>query len=138
MSKTDGFRRQHDDLLEIATAISAFLTPEKAASEAQQVRSLLSKLGGKLTMHLAMEDKSLYPNLLAKADASEKAVVQSFIEEMGGIAEAFGKYMSSWPSPSAIQDDPAGFVSQTSQIFSALSGRIDRENKQLYTIADNL
>jgi hemerythrin-like domain-containing protein len=138
MAKTDGFRRQHDDLLAIATSISELLTPDKAASEAQQIRGLLSKLGGKLSIHLAMEDNSLYPGLLSKTDAGDKAVVEAFINEMGGIAEAFGGYVSAWPSSSAIEADPAGFVEQTKSIFAALSSRIERENNQLYVIADKL
>lgn len=60
MSQTDNFRRQHDDLLELTTSISAFLTPERAEGEAVEVRQVLSQLAGKLQMHLIMESNNLY------------------------------------------------------------------------------
>jgi len=64
MSKTKTFRDQHEELIKIATQISSRLNADALSKDANEVRSLLSKLLGKLNVHLAMEDRNLYPNLL--------------------------------------------------------------------------
>ncbi|NIT62188.1 MAG: hemerythrin domain-containing protein, partial [Aliifodinibius sp.] len=84
MSKTQRYREQHDELLEIATEISAYLQESKVVAEAVTIRSLLSKLLAKLKIHLAMEDKNLYPSLMQSEDQKVVNLAQQFIDEMGG------------------------------------------------------
>lgn len=138
MSATKRYREQHDDMLSIASEISAHLNVDKLSNDANEVRSLLSKLLGKLGVHLAMEDKTLYPKLLDHPDESVKSMAKRFSDEMGGIGEAINAYKNAWPHPIAIQNDPSSFIEQTKGIFDALSKRIDRENNELYKIVDQL
>lgn len=138
MSKTQNFRTQHDDLLAIAGEISGHFNAEKLAQDASAVRSLLSKLLGKLAIHLSMEDKSLYPSLLNHADEEVKSLAQKFIDEMGGIGKVLDEYKHKWSSPIAIQSAPQDFITETEGIFSALAGRIDKENNVLYNKVDQL
>ncbi len=44
--------------------ISTHSNVDALSNDASEVRSLLSKLLGKLNVHLSMEDKTLYPKLL--------------------------------------------------------------------------
>lgn len=138
MSATTRFREQHDGLLALATEISACLDANEISQDASKVKSLLSKLMGKLKVHLAMEDKSLYPSLLEKGDDQLKAMTQRFIDEMGGIGEAVETYADKWSTASAIQNDVQGFISETNAIFAALAERIDKENNELYAAFDAL
>ncbi len=138
MSETTRFRDQHDDLLKIASEISAHLNVDELSKDASEVRSLLSKLLGKLSNHLAMEDKVLYPKLLGHSDERVKSLANRFIDEMGGIGKAVNAYKSKWPSPLHIQKDPSDFIEQTKGIFDALAKRIEKENNELYKTVDEL
>ncbi|NIQ08672.1 MAG: hypothetical protein GWO08_01590, partial [Gammaproteobacteria bacterium] len=65
MANTQQFRQQHDDLLTIATKMAESFDVDSLSRDAKEMRALLSELAGKLKVHLAMEDKHLYPKLLA-------------------------------------------------------------------------
>jgi iron-sulfur cluster repair protein YtfE (RIC family) len=138
MARTDNYRRQHDDLLGVATEISGKLDAQKLTRDATEVRTLLSKLLGKLNIHLAAEDKALYPQLLKSDSTEAKKLAERYISEMGGIADAVKAYSQKWPSPLAIQKDPASFVTETKSLFGALGQRINKENNELYNYVDQL
>ncbi len=138
MSKTQRFRDQHDDLLKIASEISVHLNVDELSNDASEVRSLLSNLLGKLTFHLSMEDKSLYPRLLEHSDERVKSIAKRFIDEMGSLGEAVNAYKNKWPSALLIQKDPSDFIVQTKGIIDALAKRIESENNELYKIVDEL
>ncbi len=138
MSKTKSFRDQHNDLLKIASEISAHLNVDELSNDASEVRSLLSKLLGKLSVHLSMEDKVLYPKLLRHSDERVKSMAKRFIDEMGSIGQAVKAYKKKWPSALQIQKDPSDFIEQTKGIFDALVKRIERENNELYKVVDEL
>ena len=86
MAASDSFRKQHSDLLALAAQLSDSLDPGKLARDATPARMLLSTLAGKLKVHLAMEDKSLYPRLMEDSDPKVAATTRRFADEMGGIA----------------------------------------------------
>ncbi len=136
MAYTDNFRKQHGELLNVAKAMAKLLDAEQLKKDATEVRHLLSVLHGKLSVHLVMEDKSLYPRLLNHHDAEIRATTQRFIDEMGTLAGVFKGYVGKWPTPVAIQSNPEAFISETGAVFEALGGRIQRENSELYVMAD--
>lgn len=138
MGNTDVFRDQHRELLAIAGELAGNLNLTIIKNESENVRSILSRLAGKLKVHLAMEDKSLYPALLRTSDAEVKALTRKFMDEMGGIAVVFTKYKDKYPGPSSLKSDPEGFITETKTIIAALKARIDKEDNQLYPLVDRL
>lgn len=133
MGYTDKFRTQHDEILKAAGDITAQL---KGQCDAAAVRKLLSALAGKVNFHLAMEDQALYPRLMESGDASVKNRAVKFKDEMGGLGKVFTDYNAKW-QVSAIRADTAGFANETRKVFGALAKRIERENAELYPLADN-
>jgi len=133
---TDDYRKQHEEILELVTKLSGYLYEQKLKKEAQEARKILSKLSGALKVHLAMEDNSLYPRLLASKDEEIKKIARQFIEEIGGIAPVFNNYINKWPNPASIESNPSEFVNETNELFNALKNRIDRENNILYPLID--
>ena len=136
MKNTQRYREQHTELLEIATEISGYLNESRIVNEAAKVRSLLSRLLAKLKIHLAMEDKNLYPKLLQSNDQTVARMAKSFMDEMSGIGAAVTEYQTKWASAMQIQNSPKEFVAHTKAIFTALKARIDKENNELYHAAD--
>ncbi len=138
MARTDSFRTQHKDLAEVVTSIEGKLASISEEGVADEVRTLLSSLSGKLMVHLAMEDKSLYPTMLSSDNDEAKKVANAFMTEMGSLADAFKEYVGAWPSAIKIKENPDEFCNQTKAVFQALKDRIQREESTLYQLADSL
>ncbi len=119
MDNTKRYRDKHDELLKIATEISSHLNVDEISNSANEVRSLLSQLLGKLNVHLAMEDKSLYPRLLDHSDERVKSTAKKFIDEMGDVGKIVNSYNDKWSNASKIEKDPNAFIEQTKGIFDA-------------------
>ena len=138
MAHTDHFRRQHRELLGVAGQIAKHLTTDALAKDALEVRRLLSMLAGQLSVHLAMEDKSLYPKLTAHPDATLRATAAKYTREIGGLAATFTAYNTKWASPDDIRAAAPAFIQETQAIVAALGKRIDREDNELYPLVDRV
>ena len=138
MKKTEQFRHQHTEIVAVAQDIRRFLEPDKVVEGTPDIVALLIRLSGKLKVHLQAEDAKLYPALIDSGDAEAAELAQSFQAEMGGLVEAFEGYMAAWRSPVAIEKDPDGFCEASHQLLKALGDRIERENRQLYPLADQV
>ncbi|MEK6578293.1 MAG: hemerythrin domain-containing protein [Bdellovibrionota bacterium] len=136
MAKTDNFRKQHKDLLGIVGQITAVLNPAAVKKDPNGVKQLLSTLAGKITVHLAMEDEALYPEILAKGSPQAKQTAQAFMKEMGSIKTVFTGYVGKWSTPDVIGTHAEDFCHETKQLFSALGNRISREDNELYPLYD--
>jgi len=134
MAYTDNFRRQHQDLLAMVGEIMG-MVKTAGARDARELRNQLSALAGKLTVHLAMEDKALYPRLVQLDVENSRSVAKAFQKEMGGLAEGFAEYNQKWQI-NAIAADWAGFARETQTLFGTIGRRIARENSELYPLAD--
>ncbi len=136
MCQTAAFRRQHDEILAIAAELTSYLGDrQRLQDESRDVRRILSTMVGKLSAHLAMEDRSLYPRMVGSKDTQVRMTAKRFQFEMGGIGEAIFAYGSKWRAD-AIADDPAGFSRATSRLLAALDKRIQTENGQLFPLLD--
>jgi len=135
MPYTDNFKRQHQELLGLVGELAAKVKADPG--DAKGLRTLLSALSGKLTVHLAMEDKALYPRLLQVDADNSRGLARAFQQEMGGLADSFAQFNQKWQT-GAIAADPGGFARATQDLASALGRRIARENAELYPLADRV
>ncbi len=138
MRRTESFRQQHAAIVEVVTELRGLLVPEKVLDNIPDIMGVLISLSGKLKAHLSKEDSELYPDLLASGDAKLTDMAAAFQSEMGGLSQAFEDYMTTWRSIEALEDDPDGFVRASEAMIDALSDRINRENRELYMLADRL
>jgi hypothetical protein len=135
---TATFRRQHDEILSMAKGIAGALDPKALKEDAKSMRDKLSKLAGVLTVHLSMEDRSLYPMLVKHGDPSISSLAGRYMKEMGGLKEAFVSFVKRWSVVGAIEAAPETFIAETRGVFDALGKRVDRENNELYVIVDRV
>lgn len=139
MRRTQHLREQHDRILEVSQQMTQRLaSAEPAESKAVALRKLLSTLVGKLTIHLAMEDESMYPLLLKHPDARLSQLGRRYMDEMGGLSKEVRSYADRWPSAVQIQRDLPRFSEETSRVLQALHERVGRENDELYPLIDLL
>jgi len=141
MSLTSNFVRQHDDILKVASEIGGELETLELNVQAERIDKillLLTRLAGKLTAHLTMEDNVLYPKLYEHNKPEVQAKAKEFFNEMGALRSVFETYIDKWMDKSAIENDSQAFIGETQGLFTALQERIDRENHDLYPLASDL
>jgi hemerythrin-like domain-containing protein len=136
VQRTAVFRRQHEELAESVHEIRVLLDPVELAKDAGIISGHLSILSGKLTVHLAMEDKGLYPRLVKHPNAAVRALAQRFMNEMGSIHDVVRQYFARWRDPVLIQRQSHKFVEETNGLLAALTQRIAREDHELYPMVD--
>jgi hypothetical protein len=134
----DLYRHQHADIMRVATELEKQLVPTKLAENSFETWKTLSDIGGKITVHLADEDRWLYRQLGTSSDPSVKATAVRFAEEMGSIAQVFKTYEVRWTAVNAIKNDPETFVAETHAILKVLKERIYREHHELYPLAEKV
>ncbi|MFH1811337.1 MAG: hemerythrin domain-containing protein [Pseudomonadota bacterium] len=125
-------RQQHDELMVLLLEYSRLLSERDVAQSSMELRGLITRIAGKLKIHYAMEDHSLYQPLLAHPDAAIRALARSFQAEVGHLAAAFQGFLDRWPSSVAIRADVDGFRADSEEVISSVVYRILRENEELY------
>lgn len=136
MRKTESFRKHHDDLRAIVLRLEPLLDAAAIARDPAAVSKVVLDLFGKFSIHLAIEDSTLYPKCAAHADAALRRTAAEFQAEMGGLKQRFDAYKKDWAGPLAIGRDPAGFVTATRDILGLLKARVAREESSLYDLFD--
>lgn len=138
MARTENLRKQHAEILQLAREINARLSAQLDAADAAAIRPLLAKLAGLVSLHLAIEDRSLYPALAAHSDPEARMLSKRYMDEMAGIAAAFNDYVRNWQATAKMLADPAAFTSASKAVFNTLSKRIHYEHTELYPLLDAL
>lgn len=139
MRVTQDFRGQHDAAMTLVDDIrlSSELLCRSADSErAGIVAAQLGQLTDLLQLHFALEDRLLYPALMAAPDDLVSATARRFFDEMGDIGPAYTRFAAAWTSPAAIERAPIRFHTQSEAIFTALATRIAHEDAELYPLAE--
>lgn len=136
--KTENFRKQHNELLALVGKIQSQLVSSKSIAENSSVlRNHLTSLLGKVQVHLAMEDNSLYPKLVNGVDVILAKMAEEFQTEMGNLRQVFIEFIQTWTA-TKINEQPEAFKEQATKVFDLLAQRIERENNQLYARYDQL
>ncbi|MET0595634.1 MAG: hemerythrin domain-containing protein [Polyangiaceae bacterium] len=136
MASSDRFRSQHDELYKLALEIDAALSSAEYPGNAREVRRMMARLKGKLVVHSTMENDALYPRLLQHPDPVVRGRARAMFDDLGHIYEAVGDHHGAWSSVERIQQDPRRYADHTREIFAKLHRRMERENDELYPLAD--
>ena len=79
----------------------------------------------------------LYPPLLSSGDAQVAATAKQFVDEMGGLAQAYTVFSERCDALS-IESNWAGYRKEARGIIEALTNRIVRENRELYPLLEKV
>lgn len=101
-------------------------------AELSAIRWRMSRV---LLVHLAKEDKYLYPELERSGEPRISTIARRFFEEMGGLADQYRTYAAYWTAE-RMTVDWSGFVADTRKIVLTLRQRILREERHLYPLLD--
>lgn len=114
------------------------LVQADVAGNAEALFAELKKLDATIKLHLAIEDRMLYPALASASDPQVAAVGKRFQHEMGGLATAYGDFASRWDSAMRIAAAPGPFEREALGLLDALHARIQHEDLELLPLAEAL
>ena len=129
-------RAEHAALATLSQILMA-LVRAPAAPRPTELASVRGMLRDTLVRHLKCEDWILYPRLKTSGKPEVVALANEFVREMGHIAEDFSAYDAKWTAERIAADWP-GFCRETEVILDVLGMRMERENCDLYPVAEQL
>ena len=125
------FQKEHKQVFDALKLI------QQAGIRSKQSRQTLLSIKDLLVHHLAKEDKTLYPLLLASNDQTTRATAREYIKDMQVTSRVvlafFDKYSSD--NLTASQSLDADFITDIITLMKKLQLRIAREEKFLYPLA---
>ncbi len=129
-------RAEHAALVTLSLIILDMVRAPHPPSAAE-LAAARGQLRENLVRHLKCEDWILYPRLMATGDQELMRITREFEIEMGGLAADFTAYDEKWTSE-RVAADWAGFGRATVAIFDILAARVEREEHELYPLAETL
>jgi hypothetical protein len=131
---TANLKRQHTEVMALAGNILGYIKTNTVVQNLNDIAKSINIITGKLNIHLLNEDKYLYPLLLNSSEPSLNSFGKKYSDEMIQVAKAYEDYKSKYNTAIKIQQDIVKFSGDTKRIFEALSGRIKREENELYPL----
>jgi hemerythrin-like domain-containing protein len=133
----DKFKREHVDILTSVTVLRE-LVQSGVQAHVEAILKQLFAMNSAIKLHLAAEDRMLYPALAGAADPLVAETGKQFQSEMGALAATYAAFAARWNLSAKISADPQGFRDDANTIFKALHQRVQRENRELYPLAEKV
>ncbi|AGA68351.1 hypothetical protein Desdi_0826 [Desulfitobacterium dichloroeliminans LMG P-21439] len=130
----DLLKKQHTNIRQLVQEIDQEINSGNLEQKAFDLSLKISKLSGILVLHLKSEDDYLYPNLKGSANEEMRKTAQQLYSEMGTLAADFMKYKSTYMSATKIKDNIPEFQEASKKIISALTKRLDTEDRRIYQL----
>lgn len=133
----DKFKQQHVEIMNSVTELKGLVKggiPENASGISRTIVAISSTI----KLHLAAEDKMLYPALQSAENSQARTLGKKYQDEMGNLASAYIDFSRRWNTTVSIAGNPEGFRQDANAVFKALHERIQRENTELYPLAEQI
>lgn len=79
-----------------------------------------------IKIHLASEDRLLYPKLATSNDSGVSVMANQYQAEMGGLSAALRDFVERWRIADWVASDPEGFRAASNQVLRALHDVVRR------------
>ncbi|WP_312998145.1 hemerythrin domain-containing protein [Achromobacter animicus] len=127
----DKFKQQHVDILEGIAALRKLALAGVARNAAEIAQGIVA-MSAIIKLHLAVEDRALYPAVARSADAELARKGREFQEEMDAIAAAYEGFAKRWNNARNLELDERGFRDDANTVLRRVHERMQRENRDLY------
>ena len=134
MIPLEKLKQQHEEINELINVLS-LLIPDEKARQSRIVEDLLKELTKKVTEHLALEDDTLYKELLVHSDADLQRVARNFLSGSHELRRLFTEYVHHACRPGSKQKECEAFVKESQDLFEMLEKRIQIEESKFYPLA---
>lgn len=126
----DKFKHDHVAILSGIQRLRDLTRVGVSASE--EIATSLVKFSTTIRLHLAAEDKYLYPTLEKTQDPQLVALSRRFENEMADIAHRFMAFARNWNLGSKIEADFDGFRRAANLTLKPVWDRMQQENREFY------
>ena len=127
-------KRDHSEIMAQVTQLKK-LTQSGIVENADAIARQIVAMSSLIKLHLAAEDRVLYPAFAKSANPDIARTGEAFQRNMGDIAAAYVKFAGNWNIATTLSENPEGFREEANNIFKALHQRIQMENSELYPLA---
>ena len=133
----DKFKQQH---LAILAAIDGLRELARAGvvPQARAIAQQIVAMSGVIKLHLAVEQRYLYPAAQASGVASVARLGRQYESEMHGIAGAYLDFAGRWNTAARLELEPEAFRCEANSVLHALYQRMRREDHELYPAIEAL
>mgnify|MGYP002404022353 CR=1 FL=1 len=107
------------------------------AAHADRIAQSVVAMSSLIKVHLAIEDKLLYPALRDSRNPALANMGQDYQQEMKSIAAAYESFSRRWNTAHNVAADPEGFRRDANTVLKTLHERVRREDKQLYPAVES-
>ncbi|WP_374581678.1 hemerythrin domain-containing protein [Pseudoduganella sp.] len=129
--KVQRFEHDHHEILEGIRQLRK-LVASGIEQNAGPITQLLRTMSASIKLHLAVEDRVVYPAFANSGHNDLAALGRFYQQEMGDLAQKYMAFATRWTLPHRLQADPAGFRAEANSVFKALFLRTKREESELY------
>lgn len=127
----DRFKHEH---VAILSAIDQLRTLARSgvAPQSQAIAEQIVAMSGLIKLHLAVEQRFLYPAVQACGVAKVARLGHQYETEMQGIAGDYLAFAGRWNTAARLAQEPDAFRSEANTVLHALYQRMRREDTELY------
>lgn len=133
----DRFKHQHVDILERIDALRQ-LVRSGIETNAHMIAQQIHGLGTVVKLHLAIEDRILYPAVRQSEDARIASMGDTYQEEMKGIANAYIRFTTKWSNAARVAAEPKTFRAEANSVLKTVYQRMQRENREFYPAIEQM
>ena len=136
MPETYIYRKEHSEIIKIVEELAQFLDFDQVSEDPITIHSLFLKLSEKLSPHLLLEAKNLYPYLYIHQDNNVRINAIRFYYKHKEMMRDLEEYKIKWDKPDSVQKRPFEFIKDCNFFCEALRQRIDKENNELFPLVE--
>lgn len=133
----DLFKREHAHIFADIIKLRGLVQSEVS----ENVLAIVDQLAAThemISRHLQAEDRILYPALARALDPATAQMSRRFQREMGDLLMIYTAFAARWNSSAQIVADAQAFRDDAAAVLNALHHRAQRENRELYPLAERL
>ena len=127
----DKFKHQHIDILSAIDELRK-LAQTGIGEHAADIARRIIAMSGIIKLHLAVEDRVLYPALESSGNISLVALSQHYRSEMDGIAGSYLEFAARWNTPRELEQHPESFRAEANHVLRVLYERMKKEDREFY------
>src|SRR5690554_4037375 len=125
------FKQQHVEILQGIASLRKS-THAGIAENAAEIAKQIKALGSLVTLHLAIEDRILYPSLQQGSDERLAEMGRAYQEDMKGIANGFIAFARKWSVAKTVTEQAEEFRAEANAVLKVLHLRMQKENTEFY------
>ncbi|NYT61940.1 hemerythrin domain-containing protein [Alcaligenaceae bacterium] len=131
------FKHQHVEILDGIAKLRR-LAHAGIKENAHEIAQAIASLSNIVKLHLAIEDRILYPALQSGSNARLAAMGKAYQEDMQGIASGYIAFSRHWSTATAIAEKAEQFRAEANTVLKTVYSRMQKENTEFYPAIEAL